>query len=422
MAPKKSWQDTTSSRVDLDGTARRVLKARIRLSLSHPFLATSIMRLPVVCVRDSVWCKTASTDGYHVFYNPAWMQALKDEEIRGVLAHEVLHVLFAHADRRGIKGHKAWNVACDFAINLLLVEQGFKLPRGGLISKQFGGMTAEQIFHRLGLDQKSSAKKSAKAKDHALATEAAGSGEAGELPELGDDLLDPTDPQVRPWRDPNAPDPQQMDELRKELRDDAMTKLQGAAAAAFGGHCEAAGQRHVDWRALLRAWLTERIKGDWVSYPFSKRHLHRGLFMPSPGMNAPGHVVFAIDTSGSMSEQVLGDIVSELQAFRETFPCRLSVLQADAKVQSVTHYEAMDGMEIPQRLQVVGRGGTHFKPVFDWVQVNAPDAIVLYATDGFGTFPPTAPPNPVIWLLTPAAALERDVPFGGVVRLGGTKP
>ncbi|MFN9910790.1 MAG: DUF2201 family putative metallopeptidase, partial [bacterium] len=48
------------------------------------------MRLPVREVTQSSWCTTAATDGYHLFYNPAWVAGLADAELRGLLAHEVL--------------------------------------------------------------------------------------------------------------------------------------------------------------------------------------------------------------------------------------------------------------------------------------------------------------------------------------------
>jgi predicted metal-dependent peptidase len=53
--------------------------------------------------------------------------------------------------------------------------------------------------------------------------------------------------------------------------------------------------------------------------------------------------------------------------------------------------------------------------VFEWVQREAEGAIVLYATDGFGTFPQTPPSSPVIWLYTPPHAAPERVPFGAVV-------
>lgn len=137
--------------------------------------------------------------------------------------------------------------------------------------------------------------------------------------------------------------------------------------------------------------------------------------MPSPSLAVPGHLIFAIDTSGSMQVEALAQITGELRAFRETFPGRLTVLQADARVQSVRTFEAMDGEEIPHRLPMSGGGGTDFRPVFVWVSTHANGAIVLYATDGLGTYPQTPPPCPVIWLLTPQHVRTQEVPFGAVV-------
>jgi predicted metal-dependent peptidase len=394
--------------------AERVLRARIRLALSQPFLATALMRLPVREVTHSAWCQTAATDGYHLFYNPAWVAGLADAELRGVLAHEVLHVLFAHGERCGKRTARRWNVACDFAINLLLVDQGFRLPEGGLIARRWQGMTAEQVYEHLAADAQPGPAASGRTDGSPEGSEEA---QSGALPDIGADLLNPDDPRVRPMRSADAPDAEQLDELRRELRDGAMARLHGSAADGFRRECEADNERRIDWRALLRAWLHERVKGDWQSYPFSKRHLHRGLFMPSPGLAVPGHLVFAIDTSGSMQAEALAQITGELRAFRETFPSRLTVIQADARVQSVRTFEAMDGEEIPQRLPMSGGGGTDFRPVFDWVSTHADGAIVLYATDGFGTYPQTPPPCPVIWLLAPPHVEPSRVPFGAAVVL-----
>src|SRR4051812_4228982 len=111
---------------------QRLLKARIRLALQQPFLASALMRLPFRECAGMGWCPTMATDGYHIFFNPAWTAALSDLELRGVLAHEVLHVLFAHSERMRSRNALIWNAACDFAINLLLLEQGFTIPSGGL--------------------------------------------------------------------------------------------------------------------------------------------------------------------------------------------------------------------------------------------------------------------------------------------------
>ena len=111
--------------------------------------------------------------------------------------------------------------------------------------------------------------------------------------------------------------------------------------------------------------------------------------MPSPSVLAPGHVVFAIDTSGSMDAEELAAVLAEVRSYRETFPCRLTVIQADAAVQSVQSYGELDGVEVPRGMAVLGRGGTDFRPVFEWIREKAEETptVLIYATDGFGTFP-----------------------------------
>ena len=123
-----------------------------------------------------------------------------------------------------------------------------------------------------------------------------------------------------------------------------------------------------------------------------------------------------------MSEEEISQILSELQAFRETFPCRLTILQADAEVQRISEFEAWDFPDPKARWTIAGRGGTDFRPVFSWVRDKAakegePPAALIYATDGYGTFP-DPPGLPVIWLVTPNGAKEKCFPdWGAWVRL-----
>ncbi len=401
----------------LDEIAQRMLRARIRLSMEQPFLASALMRLPIRPVQGAAWCRTAATDGYHIFYNPRWVADLREAEMRGLLAHEVLHVLFTHGDRRHERDARVWNIACDYAINYLLIQRGFSLPQGGLISSRAKGKTSEQLYTELIAqeDRLTAAQASQKPKHKKLQGPSDESGDS--VPEVGDDLIDPDDPRVRPVRSADAPDREQMAELRRELRQDALARLNGEGAGQFRSECEADEAQRIDWRSLLRAHLSDRIKGDWTSFPFSKRLVHRGLFMPSPGMQVPGHVVFAIDTSASMSIDLLQGIVGELRSFREVFPCRLTVLQCDALVQSVEAFDAMDGYEIPKNFEIHGRGGTDFCPVFSWVDEQCDVALVIYATDGIGDFPPGKPEVPVIWLHTPPHPESAKFPFGAVVKI-----
>ncbi len=391
---------------------RCILKARIALSLRQPFLASAIMRLPIRDATRFGWCRTMSTDGYHIFFNADWVSALTFSEIRGVLAHEVLHVLFQHSTRRANRDSELWNIAADHAINLLLLEQGFSLPKEGFANKAYRGMSAEKIYSLL--PQKASYVAEGRKKNSGYNEDSENS---GCIPLVGPDILDPEDAAVLAARDSEMPDQEQLNQICEGLRSDALSKLQGDAAGFFFSECTAIEESKIDWRDLLRSWLIDRIKNDWSMWPCSKKHLHRGLYLPSVGIEAPGHIVFAIDTSGSMSDADLAEIFSELRTYRETFPSRLTVIQCDAAIQTIAAYEEMDGAEIPIKNPVLGKGGTDFQPVFKWIAENARGAHLIYCTDGFGTFPARAETGGVIWLLSKNHCDPAAFPFGVCVTI-----
>jgi len=353
-----------------------------------------------------------ATDGYHIFFNSIWTSKLTQSELRGVIAHEVLHVIFQHSARRLNREAVKWNVAADHAINLLLIEQGFLLPSGGLVNQNYGGLATEEIYALLPAGASFEKKRLIKSSRNDEESD-----NSGDIPRMGADVLDPDGLWSAGLRDPDMPDAAQLNELCDELRREAQSKLHGDAAANFQAECRAIEEGKIDWKDLLRCWLIDRIKNDWSMWPYSKKHIHRGLFMPSIGIEAPGHIVFAIDTSGSMSTAELADIFSEIRMYRETFPCRLTVIQADAAIQTVVTYEELDGEDVPKDVKIVGRGGTDFRPVFSWVDENAPGAYVMYATDGLGTFPITFPTGDVIWLLVKGHRALHEFPFGLCVKL-----
>lgn len=389
----------------------KILKARIALSLRQPFLASAIMRLPIRNATSFAWCKTMATDGYYIFFNATWAAKLSQSELRGVLAHEVLHVIFQHSSRRSSREPLRWNIAADHAINLILLEQGFTLPKGGFANRAYRGKSAEEIYALL---PESSTKKSSVSGSFGTSKE---SEAGGQIPEVGDDVLDPDDISVRAARGSAMPDRAQLDELCTALRNDAASKLQGTTAGLFLSECQAIEDSRIDWKELLRCWLVDRIKSDWSLWPYSKKFIHRGLFMPSIGIEAPGHIIFAVDTSGSISDRDLGEVFSEIRSYRELYPCRLTVIQCDAKIQSIESFEELDGTEIPEKLTIVGRGGTDFRPVFEWAIENDPSSLIIFATDGFGTFPQTSVPNDVIWVLNRKHADMNKFPFGSFVKI-----
>lgn len=355
-----------------------------------------------------------ATDGYHIFYNPLWVSKLSLEEAQGVIAHEVMHVIFGHGDRRQNRVQERWNIACDHAVNLLLLSQGFVIPVGGLSDRKFSGMTAEEIYLKLSEGLKYDASDSKNVTYNSGAPGKAGNRTA----KLGADLIDHNDPRLKPFQDDDAPDQEQLRQLRNTLTSEMKSHLHGMAAGFFSDEIERAKSKCVPWHLILREWLFDKVRSDWRSYPFAKKHLSRGFFMPSIGLDVPADIVFCIDTSGSMSDHDLALIIGEINSLRESNPSKLTIVQCDAAIQDIKEFEAGDGTSDIEKLCIKGRGGTDFRPVFEWIknEVDNPMPILVFATDGFGMFPATFPEFPVVWIVDPTGRPNTEFPFGSVFR------
>jgi predicted metal-dependent peptidase len=119
------------------------------------------------------------------------------------------------------------------------------------------------------------------------------------------------------------------------------------------------------------------------------------------------HIVFAVDTSGSISTKELNSYVSTINSIiRFENPERITLIQCDARVQDVRELHG----EIPT-VNVKGRGGTAFQPVFDYLAKNAiTPTLTVYLTDGYGD-QPRDPGHHVVWVSTGS----QTFPFGTVI-------
>jgi predicted metal-dependent peptidase len=124
----------------------RIQRARTTLLLDHPFFGTLLFRLGA---RSRTSIETMATDGVSLFFNPKFVETLSTAELIGTLVHETMHPALQHQTRRGSRNPKRWNMACDYAINPLLVDAGLTLPKNVLLDDRFRGMSAERIYNLL---------------------------------------------------------------------------------------------------------------------------------------------------------------------------------------------------------------------------------------------------------------------------------
>jgi predicted metal-dependent peptidase len=363
-----------------------------------------------------------ATDGYYIYVNPEFAETLPEAQVQGVIAHELLHCVLGHIDRCGDRDRELWNVAIDLATNLMLLDFGFELPAMGLRDPAVRGMTAEQVYDRLCRDEKMRGAALAARRLISRAGErgvgaSRGPGSRGVL----DRHVNPGDVEGSDLRAQEFPTSIERTRLRRDLSMELAAHLHGHAAGLLEAEITAAQSTGVPWQVLLAQFFSGLRRNDYRWMPPAKRHLWRGLYLPSIGTPGPHHIAVAVDTSGSMSEATLGAILGELDRLRSMSECSLTLIQFDAALQGVVTYDAWDVAALDfSRYRLRGRGGTSFVPLFDWVREQGVETHerldgLFIMTDGYGTFPERAAELPCVWIMPPSG--NDKVPFGETVKV-----
>jgi predicted metal-dependent peptidase len=380
-----------------------VAEARAKLVLGKraldPFFATIALTLRVVETDDPSVCPRASVDGQTLWVNVPWFTRLPVEERVAVFAHEVMHVALGHHLREGSRDHRLWNVACDLAINHILVMAGYRLPPRccvpgeGPFKKYVGGLSAEEYYELLKEDESA----------QSWIKKSWNEGSIGDVmphPALngGNESSD----------EHSAARAQAEAELRSMLqRALARVRSRGDIPSDLARQIDELMQPRVNWRSLLRQYVQAAAKTNYTWSMPNRRHVWRGIYLPSRRDENLGEVVVAIDTSGSIDKKQLTAFLSELNGILNDWPgAKAYVVYCDCKVHRVEEYGSE---ELPiQPADVPGGGGTSHVPVWEWLaKQDFSPSVVVCLTDGDTQFG-NDPGVPVVWCLT----AKKDVPFG----------
>jgi len=287
----------------------KLTAARTTLVLGSPFFGALALRLKLV---SDPSCDTAWTDGVSIGYNPAFIDSLTQPELTGLLAHEVLHVANGHCWRRDGRDSRQWNVAADYAINGPLVDSDFAIPEGALLDAQYTGKSAEWIYARLPQDPPPPESPEGEDEDE-------GEGEGEDAPQDSPEGEDaPQDgsqdaPQAGEVRDaPQGEDAPSEAEWQQAVRE--ASQLAGSMGGDLERHIEAATAARVDWRSILRRFVSETARADYTWTRPNSRYLAAGMYLPALHSESLPPVVFGIDTSCSIDKVALSQVAAELDA------------------------------------------------------------------------------------------------------------
>jgi predicted metal-dependent peptidase len=167
----------------------------------------------------------------------------------------------------------------------------------------------------------------------------------------------------------------------------------------------------LDWRDVLRRYLSAAAKSDYVWTPPNRRHITRGLYLPSLRSETLGPVVVAVDTSGSIDDVTLAAFAAEITAILdEAAPAAIHVVYCDDAIAGTETYAPGDIINLSPH----GGGGTAFRPVFDWIaRSDIQPVCAIYLTDLEGRDFGPEPDYPVLWVSTGSTT----APFGEVIPL-----
>lgn len=365
-------------------------KARAEIVMNDPFFGTLLLRMRM---KEDTTCDTAWCDGVTIGFNPKFIQGLDPEERRGVLVHEIMHPALLHHIRRKHRERTKWNVACDYALNQLIVDR-YKLPKCALLNPAFAGKSADEIYNLL---------------PDFPAGSSADPGGCGEIRDAPGDGKQPQN-QV------NQQHEQEWKLAVAQARH--VARQQGKMPGALDKLVDEVLEPIIEWRHILRRFCTETLRADESWNRGNRRFLANGPYLPGrESVAAMGALIVVRDTSGSIygDPVALAQFNGELDAILEDVrPAKTYVIDCDAAVARVLEVE--QGEPLPGELsKAKGGGGTSFVPPFKWMQDNQIDVrCVIYLTDGFGTFPREEDVDvPVMWAMT----TNVEPPFGERLQL-----
>ena len=377
-------------KLPLDHPAEVALsKAKVRLMLKNDcaFFSTLILQSPVKWISADE-LNTAATDGKHLFCNPDFLLGLKPEERIFLILHEIMHNVYNHGVRLGFRDHSTWNEACDYVINGELIKRKFIMPKGGLHNTDYDDMSADKVYEIL-----------MKNKDQGGQNTPTPWPDLQQPPESGDG----ENSSDRGMGGVPKPSAQEVEDHNKNLLTQATqaSKMSGDKAGTIPGDLE----RILDtmlkpklpWRTILAKFLFSLNKNDYTWRRPNRRYISQGIIMPSLHSEGVGRIDFAIDTSGSVSEDDFNRFISEIGYVFKTFnPKEIGVMQFDHVLQG---NDKCCSVQDFMNIKFSGGGGTRIEPVLDKFKTNDSKALIIL-TDGYLHQDASIDPKkPVVWCI-----------------------
>lgn len=363
---------------------KQLSKAKINFMLKDNavFLANLCSQLDVL-IDNKI--PTACTNGAFIKFNTNFFMELDIEQQIFIFAHETLHVAYTHMCRIEGRQPMIWNMAADYAINLLLKDNGFKVLDSALIDEKYRDMTAEQIYNDLLEDPDLQEKLEQFEKDN-----------GSDLDGSGDTNEGGSSEQKRRAMEASIQD--------KIIKANTQTQMQGKDAGLLPADIKRMLDElmnpKLDPAELLRKFLYESNKTfySWKS-PNRKHYAASGgrTYLPSISQKDKrlAHITFAIDVSGSIDDTQFKELCSIVYAsIKELSPDVINLVQWDTEMCGDDVINDIDDL---LKVKFNGGGGTDPRVAFDQFSKHGDSKAMVVLTDGYFSDYEYNEARPIIW-------------------------
>jgi hypothetical protein len=378
---KKDWTDRAFTESEKNKIIEKLITARVGLLLKHPFFGNLATRMKLVDASD--WCSTLATDGRTFYYNNGFVHKLTPKEAEFGFAHEVLHNVFDHMGRRDHRDPQLSNIAADYAANQILKDENIGVvPHFIKIFQddKYRGLSYEEIY--------------------AIIEEKAIKIDISSLGELLDDHLDGDDEGNGNGSGEGGEEvdgsgkgrPRLTAEEKRQIREEMKEAVLAAAQSAGAGRVPAGIRRMIsdftepkmDWRQILRMNIQSIFKSNFSFARPNRKSQHCGAILPGMMNEETIDVSVAIDMSGSISDAMAKDFISEVKGIMDEYKdFKLDLWCFDTQVYNYARFTP-DAADDILSYEVKGGGGTDFDANYEFMKNEdiLPKKFIMF-TDGY---------------------------------------
>ena len=394
----------------------KIRKARLKLLFTNPFFGQLAMDLPPVDATDSGWCPTAAVDGRNIYFNRNFVESLSLDETIFLWCHEIMHCVYDHLGRRSHRDPKLANMAQDYVINAMLIEEnigtmitktveatnehGETSQRVGLYDPRYLGWTSEAVYDDL---IKRQVKQQLTLDVHIEPDDGSGEGKDGK------------------GKNPIQISDKDMKKIREEFKD----KIIRAAGTSAGNLPKGIArlidgmiEPKINWRDFIHQTVVSQLTSDYSYHRPSRRSTNPDVFLPSLMKEEQISVEVSIDLSGSISQEMARDCLSEIYGITQQYnDFLLGVSTFDTQVYNRQEFTAENIDEL-LHYECLGNGGTDISAVIKYLKENdiQPKLLIIFTDLESSEFGDPSYCENVLWIVNNPWNKQIKPPFGQWVR------